>query len=206
MVRTYAGHSEKFGLDAAAAAREHVVDDRLQNFVRFHCGGYRNAQPLSYLARLAYKHIQHCEVNLVVAAPKHHTLDLWRSLPVAVDAPFTLLQPVGIPRKIIVQHGVEVLLQVDALAQAVGRHQHSARSLRQFIDYLSALLVVSVTTRDRAYFDVRVIGCECLLKLLCNIPRGGDETAIDDGTIALRQHIGDDIVASSELGVEILSA
>ena len=51
-------------------------------------------------------------------------------LPVAVDAPFALLQSVGIPGQIVVQNGVEMFLQIYALAEAVRRHQNAAVILK----------------------------------------------------------------------------
>ena len=60
-------------------------------------------------------------------------------LAVAIDPALTLLQAVGVPRQIVVQNGVEVLLEVDALAQAVGRHQHARRFLPQFRNFGPAL-------------------------------------------------------------------
>ena len=57
-----------------------------------------------------------------------------RRLAVAVDAAFSLLEPGGVPGQVVVDDGVEVLLEVDALGQAVGGDQHPCRCVAEIPD------------------------------------------------------------------------
>jgi hypothetical protein len=47
-------------------------------------------------------------------------------LAVAVDAALALLVAGGVPREVVVDDGVEVLLEVDAFGEAVGGDEHAA--------------------------------------------------------------------------------
>jgi hypothetical protein len=44
-----------------------------------------------------------------------------------------------IPTEVVVHHSVELILQVDAFAEAVSGHQYSARGFAQIIDALLAV-------------------------------------------------------------------
>jgi len=46
----------------------------------------------------------------------------------AVDAPLALFEAVGVPRKVVVEHGVEEVLEVDPFREAVCRHQDAPLS------------------------------------------------------------------------------
>ena len=50
-----------------------------------------------------------------------------RALAEPVDPALALLVPGRVPGQVVVDDGVEVVLQVDALGQAVGRDQDAAR-------------------------------------------------------------------------------
>jgi len=52
----------------------------------------------------------------------------------AVDAALPLVVAGGVPRKVVVDDGVEVGLEVDALAQAVGADEHPLGMLGQVLD------------------------------------------------------------------------
>jgi hypothetical protein len=62
----------------------------------------------------------------------HTNLRAW--LPIAVNATFTLLVASRIPRQIVVEDRVEVLLQVDAFAEAIGGDKYSARKCAECSD------------------------------------------------------------------------
>ena len=59
------------------------------------------------------------------------TRDLFAGLAVAVHAAFALLVARRIPRKVVVDDGVEMVLEVDAFAQAVGADEHALLGLGQ---------------------------------------------------------------------------
>ena len=78
---------------------------------------------------LAEQDVEHDAVDLVVRAVEGERADDVAWLAEAVDAALALLVAGGVPGQVVVDDGVEVLLQVDALAQAVGGDQHpTARS------------------------------------------------------------------------------
>ncbi len=60
--------------------------------------------------------------------------DLRARLPIAVHAPFPLLMTGGVPRQVVMEDGIEVILQVDAFAEAIGRHEYALRGLGQRAD------------------------------------------------------------------------
>ena len=69
---------------------------------------------------LADQHVEHDAVDAVVLAVEGEGADDVPALAVAVDAAFALLVAGGVPGQVVVDDGGEVLLQVDALGQAVG--------------------------------------------------------------------------------------
>ncbi len=55
-------------------------------------------------------------------------------LAVAVDAAFALLVAGGVPRKIIMHDGVEIILKVDSLAETVCAYKHALWIVCEFED------------------------------------------------------------------------
>ena len=80
---------------------------------------------------LAQQHVEHDAVDLVVDAVVGDDPHLACWLAVAVDAAFALLVAGRVPGQVVVHDRVEVVLQVDALAQAVGGDQHALLVLGQ---------------------------------------------------------------------------
>ena len=99
-------------------------------------------------AVLANQHLQNQGVDLVVRAVDGQHLHFGADLTVAVHAALALIQAGGVPRQVVVDHGAEVVLQVDALGQAVGGHQHAALGLGQFRDHGLRPLVGGQAARD----------------------------------------------------------
>ncbi len=73
---------------------------------------------------LADQHIEDHAVDRVVGAVVGDDAHLRLLLPEAVHPAFALLVARGVPGQVVVQHGVEVLLEVDAFRQAVGADEH----------------------------------------------------------------------------------
>ena len=76
-------------------------------------------------------------VDLVVGAVEEDGLDLVARLAEAVDAALALLEAVRVPGQVVVDDRVEVLLEVDALGQAVGRDQDAPVVADQLLDPLA---------------------------------------------------------------------
>jgi hypothetical protein len=74
----------------------------------------------------------------ILAVIRDHPNFLAR-LPIAVNAAFPLFMTSRVPRQIVMKDGIEVILQVDAFAEAVGRHQYTLRKLGQRADAVLAL-------------------------------------------------------------------
>ena len=78
-----------------------------------------DAQLGADLLVLAEQDLEHDLVDDVVDAVDRGDLDRRRRLPVAVDAALALFEPGRVPRQVVVDDGVEELLEVDALGQTV---------------------------------------------------------------------------------------
>ena len=118
----------------------------------------------------------------------------------AVHAAFALLQAVGIPGQVVVEGGVERVLEIDAFAQAVGRDEDATFFLRQFGN-LGAALVVTQHPGDGCDADIVKLAAQGALQSLGDIVSGGDVATPDDGIEAFAQKSGDQLGAAGELGV-----
>jgi hypothetical protein len=106
----------------------------------------------------------------------------------AVHAALALFQAVRVPRQVVVQHAGEVLLQVDALAQAVGGNEDAQRCLAHLLDALFAH-VVGQFTGDDLQVELGELLLEHRCKLLADIVGGGNVAAEDQGVQATREPI-----------------
>ena len=88
--------------------------------------GHGDAGGLADLAVLLDQDLEDLAVDAVVAAVDGDDADVGRPLAEPVDAALALLVPGGVPGEVVVDDGVEVVLQVDALGQAVGGDQDAA--------------------------------------------------------------------------------
>src|SRR5687767_11734429 len=89
---------------------------------------------------LTDEHVEHNAVDLVVYTIEGEHAHRTARLAIAVDAALALLVARGVPRQIIVHDRVEVLLEIDALAETVGAHQHALFGLCQLGDTRFALV------------------------------------------------------------------
>ena len=73
---------------------------------------------------LAEQHVEHDAVDPVVRAVEGDGAHGVGALAEAVDAALALLVAGRVPGQVVVDDGVEAVLEVDALGQAVGGDQH----------------------------------------------------------------------------------
>ena len=102
------------------AAQQHAVDQGIDHLLGVGRHRHGNAQALADRARLAQQDVQNDEVDLIVGAVEEDGADLGSLLAVAVDPALALLQAVRVPGQVVVEHGVEMVLEVDPLRQAIG--------------------------------------------------------------------------------------
>ena len=104
-------------------------------------------------------------------------------------------------------HRIEDVLQVDALREAVGGHQHRHLAVRQFVlqlaDALHPLLRWQIT--GDGHHHMGSLG-QFLVQLLRQVVGGGPETAEDHWPEALRQQGLELFKKLLELGVVGLAA
>ena len=126
----------------------------------------------------ADQHIEHDAVDLVVDAVVGDDAHLLFGLAVAVHAAFALLVARRVPGEIVVDDGVEVLLQVDAFAEAVGADQHPLVG-----DWASCAMRSSRSAGGSS--PVTAIDLHALWQTLAqgsgHVFGGRDEAAEDDG-------------------------
>jgi hypothetical protein len=113
-------------LDAAIRVQKqslgYGIDDALRVFREWDV----DAGSALDLPHFAEKNIQHDAVDWVVCAVEKARFNLFCLLSEAIDTPFTLFKPVGIPWEVIVQNAREEFLKVDALAQTIGGNKNAA--------------------------------------------------------------------------------
>ncbi len=166
-------------LDLAVGVEQQRLGDGVDDALRVFGEGHVDAGGPLDLPHLAQQHVEHDAVDGVVGAVEQTRLDLGRHLPKAVDAPLALLQPVGVPGQVVVQHGGEVLLQVDAFAQTVGGDQHAQGRLAHLFDALFAQ-VVGQFAGDDLQIELGEFRLQRRRQLLAHVVGRGDVAAEDD--------------------------
>ena len=161
---------------------------------------YGNAELLADLLRLAQNHLQHCTVDRIVGAIHQGRADRGAGLAKAVHAAFALLVASGIPRKVVMDHGVELFLQVDALGQAVGRDQQTTRGFAQRFDAALALL-------GREFAGDRVHGnaAELAIQMLAQVVGGGDVSTEHHRVEAVGDELLKVLGEQAQLGIALLA-
>ena len=124
-----------------AAAQDEPLEDRFDDRVRVDRDGDGDPERVADRPVLAQENVEDDPVDAVVAAEVGEHPHRVALLPVAVDAALALLVPGRVPGEVVVDDGVEVLLQVDALRQAVGCDEHPLVGLAEGEDALLALAV-----------------------------------------------------------------
>ena len=114
---------------AGCVAQQQAFEDGLDDVVAAVGDRDGDAERLADLLVLAQQHVQHDPVDAVVGAVERDRADDGGALAEPVHAAFALLVPGRVPGQVVVDHGLEAVLQVHALGQAVGRDQHRTPGL-----------------------------------------------------------------------------
>lgn len=109
----------------APSAKDERFKHRLSDALAFLGHGHMRAQRAVDLARLVEEDLDHHAVHRVVPPEEPHRLDPLGGLPIAVHAPFALFESVRIPGQVVVHDRRELLLEIHAFGEAVGRHEHA---------------------------------------------------------------------------------
>jgi hypothetical protein len=80
---------------------------------------YAYAEIVVNLSSLSNQNIQNNAIDWVVFTEKDNGTNLRLRLPETINAAFALFEPIRVPRKVVVQNRVKMILQVNALAFAL---------------------------------------------------------------------------------------
>ena len=139
---------------------------------------------------LAQEHVEDDLVDLVVGAVEQHRLDLGARLAEAVDPALPLFEAVGVPGQVVVHDRVEMLLEVDALRQAVGRDQNPPFVGDELLDPLAPLLVPDLAG-NRPHLETVEGLAEQLRQPGRQVVGSRDEPAENDRPVAVPQQRGE---------------
>ena len=170
---------------AGGVAQQQAFEDRLHHVVAAVGTGTEIPSGLADLLVLAEQHVEDDAVDAVVGAVEDDGADDAGALAEPVDAALALLVPGRVPGQVVVDDGVEVLLQVDALGQAVGGDQH--RALARVAGQVADPGFPLVRRQDAGDGGDRVVGAEALGQVLGDVLGGGDEPAEDDRVVAVER-------------------
>ena len=112
-------------------AQQHGVEQGLGELAFVVGHGHQHAQFFANAFGLAQNHLQHGAIDGVVFAVKHGAAHFLGLLAEAVHAAFALLVAGGVPAQVVMHHGGEQALQVDAFGEAVGGHQDALLCIPQ---------------------------------------------------------------------------
>ena len=147
-----------------------------------HGNGYAKAA-LDALV-LADEDIEDHAVDRVVPAVVGDHPHLGSSLAEAIHPAFALLVPRRVPREVVVEHRVEVVLEVDALGQAVGANENETAAFRGEGSDTRISFGRWQPAGDRLHPNVLGEGGA---KVPGNVLRGIDEAAEDDRVEPVRE-------------------
>ena len=118
-------------LGVLPVAEEHRLHERLGQRVPLVGHRHRHAQLFPDLLGLAEDDVEHGAVHRVVGTVDERGPYDLGPLAEAVDTPFPLLVAGRVPGQVVVDDGVEVLLEVDTLGEAVGRDEEPLLGLAE---------------------------------------------------------------------------
>src|SRR5262249_9602083 len=148
-------------------------------------------QAAAYGLVLAQQHVEDYAIDLVVYAVVGQSPDFIARLSVSIHTAFALFVARRIPRQVVMDHRVEVLLQVNAFAQAVSADQYGLFTFGgcggELSDSLFALLRRQ-KSRDGGDFDPRFEFCA---QRFCYVLSGRYEAAEDDRLKTVFEQVGD---------------
>src|SRR5262249_30665111 len=116
----------------------------------------------------------------------HHHLNRRMLLSISVDSALALFVARRVPSEVIVNDGVEMILQVDALAETVSAHEDPFGFLAESHD---ALLAIVWRKEPGDRLDGHVL--ERLSEVLRDVLRGRNEPAENDRSVTLGDELPD---------------
>ena len=134
--------------------------------------------------------VEHDAVDLVVHAVIGDHPDHLARLSVAVDAPFALLVTGRVPGEVVMEDGVEVFLEVDPFAQAVGADQYALRRPRPVAARAPR---VRPAGGCRSPPRPRLLSAAASRSSVGDVLGGRDEAAEDDWPIAVLEELADQL-------------
>ena len=177
------GHLRRF------LALEQSSDDGFHHGLAVHWNWNADAERFVDFSGFLDQHIQNYAVDYVVGAVEKDRFDFRSRLTVPIHSSLALLKPIGIPWQVVMQDRIEMILKIDALAQAVGCHQDAMFGLRlrfdQILDESFSLVVTTTRSGHGDCTEVLPLLGESSVQLLRDILGGRNETAIDDWMKAL---------------------
>jgi hypothetical protein len=177
------------------AAEEEALKDGFEDGLALR-NRHADAEALTNGPVLAKQDIEDDAVDGVVVAVEHDGDDLLPGLAEAVDAAFALFVTGWIPGQVVMNDGVEVLLEVDALGEAVGGDEDALRVLSEGRD-ATLTLVVRKPAGDGLDGDV----AQLIAKCGGDVFSGFDELTEDDWGPAEVDQLSDGSNAGFELAV-----
>ena len=163
--------------------------------------GYGDAEFLADTGGLAQDDPEHLAINRIVVAVQERGAHRLARLAEAVHTALALLMARGVPRQVVVNDGVEVILQVDALRQAVGGDQDPVAFGRADPRYERLALfggISPVTTADGNSLQVPA-------QVAGHVVSGRDEATEHHHVEAGLDQLGDVLRGGPELGIAALA-
>ena len=186
---TLAGES-KSELLASGTPEQDVLDDGLHDLRRVGGHGYGDAEVAANSLSLPNENVEHGLIDFVVAPPDRYATNLRLRLAESIDASLALFKSIWIPRQIVVDNSVELLLEVYSLAQAIGRDEHVMLMRLQIVDAFAPDLV-RIIAGNRRDFEVSKLVSEPALQFQSNVFGGRNEVAENDRLIAVAKQSAD---------------
>src|SRR5271157_1209544 len=132
--------------------------------------------------------------------------DFWARLPVPIYTTLPLFQAIRIPRQVIVQNCIEVILKVDALAEAISCHQNAmfglGLGLNQVLDQSLPFLVAAARSGHGNRTEILALVAQASIQFIIrHILRGRNETAVDDWMKALLNQRQQEVGGFRDFGI-----
>ena len=192
------------GVGQAAPAQEDRLEQRLRERAALVRHGHRNAELLADARRLAQDDLEHRAVHRVVGAVEERGAHRRARLTESIDAALALFVARRVPGEVVVNDGVEVLLEVDALRQAVGSDQDSG-ALSRADPRHPLLALFRGHLAGHGVDGVAGNALQVLAEVTGNVVGGRDEAAEHHDVEPLRDQLGDVRRSGLELRIAALA-
>ena len=169
---------------AGIFSQQQALEERLDDLLAVAGHGHRDAQRIANRFMFAQQHIQHDAIDLVVDAIIGDNFDALAWLAIAVDPALALFMPGRVPGQVILRDSVKGMLQVDALAEAIGADQQTPGAPGQ-ISHAALALGRRQLPGHATDFDAR----QRLAQLALQVADRGDEAAENDRLIVTLEQV-----------------